>query len=401
MQFFFSFFFFMKMPFPCLASTTLFFALYNKINQLYFGNNMNSSSDSNAPIPPGTKVGHVLCARSRSFGDMVVVWDEGGKCAAFAKNTIAEKQPQLYKINHRLVTGVELIPQHDILKITTSTGVHFRTFDNQPLEEAVGWADHFFEPINQQFFRKDNSGQWFDIEGQPLESPVFLQYDVLCSLPGKVSRQSLSFRGQEVVMSPHCSLIQVGKLVLDKQLEAVTFYGKKITGLGVKNITLAHSDSKKKRFVQEVFLSLTQTTFVDEHTLEPFRIDGKPVAAHLETAVVGHHRYEVFQTQASTAALSGQQNTYVLRASTGAVVTCEGDPVTLDFATHVTIAGRELVQYTIPRGRSGYMDLHSGTPFYLEQLPDEAITYIAPTELQGQPTYPAKYGYGPAAICLQ
>ncbi|MFT7452767.1 MAG: hypothetical protein ACI9VN_003503, partial [Patescibacteria group bacterium] len=171
------------------------------------------------------------------------------------------------------------------------------------------WVDHYVEPHHNQIYGKDKRGNWFDKEGRKLEAPVFLQNDVLVSLPGKKSKQSLSFRGQALSMSPHCTLIQIGKVVYDVHLEMVSYYGQKITGLGPNNITLA-----KSSFIQEVYLGLDQKAYLTENDLQPFLILGELVIQHLHTVKKGKNQYEVFKTK---------QNTYVLNAISSEVLCCD------------------------------------------------------------------------------
>ncbi|MFT4666257.1 MAG: hypothetical protein ACI8YQ_001926 [Polaribacter sp.] len=223
------------------------------------------------------------------------------------------------------------------------------------------WVDHYVEPHHNQIYGKDKRGNWFDKEGRKLEAPVFLQNDVLVSLPGKKSKQSLSFRGQALSMSPHCTLIQIGKVVYDVHLEMVSYYGQKITGLGPNNITLA-----KSSFIQEVYLGLDQKAYLTENDLQPFLILGELVIQHLHTVKKGKNQYEVFKTK---------QNTYVLNAISSEVLCCDEDPVYINFSTYVKLGKQALALCTGAKGNR-YMNIATQQSFYIDQISEEPITHI-------------------------
>ncbi|MFK7810742.1 MAG: hypothetical protein AB8F74_23240 [Saprospiraceae bacterium] len=322
---------------------------------------MNQNNPAPYPIPAGTRINETIVKESRAFGDLIVVWSESGKVLALTKESATTKSPKTYKVNHRLVTDVRIVKQHEILILTTSEGRHFRNFQLQKIEDQGNWADHYVEPHHQQLYRMDLQGNWFDIEGRKLEAPVFIQGSVLSSLLGKCSKQSLSFRGQTLLISPSRSLIQVGKLVYDIRLEPVAYYGQKITGLGFHNITLT-----KDKNIQEVYLGLNQKAYLIEKELAPFLILGEPVTDYLRSVQKGGHRYEIFKTK---------QNTYVIKTNSGDVVTCNEEPVYVNFSTYVKMNGAQLVLCSNANG-SRYMNLKTEESFHLPQISDEAITEI-------------------------
>lgn len=224
------------------------------------------------------------------------------------------------------------------------------------------WIEDYTEPITGGFFRKGKHGFWYDLEGHRLPAPIFLQGEVLISLLGKKSKSSLSFRGQEIMVSPNYELIQVGKIVLDADLNLVNYFGEKITGLGSKNISF--QDGKT---LQEVFLGLDQKAFIDEKDKTPFLLNGENVTKHLETIKKGKQRFEIFQTD---------KNQYVLSEKSTTPLTCDGHFVSIDFSTFVNINDIEVVQCQHEEDCK-YMDIHSQSTFQLEGLENEPLTTIS------------------------
>ncbi|MEO1624056.1 MAG: hypothetical protein AAFV25_02780 [Bacteroidota bacterium] len=228
-------------------------------------------------------------------------------------------------------------------------------------EKHKDWHASYKEPYSGLLFRQDRLGNWYDIEGQRLETPVFLLGDVLCSLNGRVSRQSFSFRGEELVASPHFSLVQLGKLVLDQNLQPVKHLGEKVTGLGRKNICFSDGIC-----IQEVHLGFDKTAFVFEDTGDPFLIGKQAVRKHLGTTQKAGHTYYSFQTL---------EEAFVLKDRSDRLLCCEGEAVSVDFGTYFRMGDEELALCNSP-GRSYYIDLQSETPFLLDGICDGHILHI-------------------------
>jgi len=223
------------------------------------------------------------------------------------------------------------------------------------------WIEDYTEPITGGFFRKGKYGYWYDVEGHRLPAPIFLQGEVLISLLGKKSKSSLSFRGQKIMVSPSYELIQVGKIVLDADLNLLNYFGERITGLGNKNITF--QDGKT---IQEVHLGLDRKAFIDEKEKTPFLLNNENVTKHLETIKKGGQRYEIFQND---------KNQYVLSQKSIAPLTCDGHFVSIDFSTYVNINDIEIVQCQHDDDCK-YMDIQGEATFQLEGLEDEPLTTI-------------------------
>ncbi|MEM1124314.1 MAG: hypothetical protein AAGJ18_28000, partial [Bacteroidota bacterium] len=192
-------------------------------------------------------------------------------------------------------------------------------------------------------------------------APVFLIDHILVSLLSKKSRKSLAFKGAVLLISPNLELIQVGKVVLDKNLTPITLFGEKITGLGRKNIAFGSGV-----IIQEVMTGFKTSTFVNEQTKRPFLINDEPIIKHLKTVQKNNTRYEVFRTV---------QNDYTINAQTGKVLQCDGELVKIDFATYVKMEQFELVKCTDKRG-TRYMDLGTQSAFALQEVSNATITFI-------------------------
>lgn len=265
------------------------------------------------------------------------------------------------KIGNEIIESVFAPKNYDIIVLKTSSKIHFRNYQNQPIETSDHWTDFYIEPITNSFFRKDQNDFWYDLEGHRLSTPIFLMDDVLISLLEKTSKQSLSFRYQEIISSPHFGLVQVGKLVFDAKLNLVDFYGERITGLGRKNIVF-----QSGKIVQEVEVGLQKKVFIDEEKRTPFLINEEIVTKHLQTLKKQKNHFEIFLTEESE---------YVLLSKTSEPLKCDDCLVSIDFSTYVKFGKEELV-YSELDDFGKYMDINSQSTFQLDGLENEPIIFI-------------------------
>ena len=311
----------------------------------------------------GKKITNIVCHDSHLFGDLVVIWDNQKKCKCFTKSSIASKKPVSFKINEEEIIDA-VIPQNwKFIILTTTSQTYFRTLQNQPLDAATEWEDFYLEPFTQHFFRKDQYGNWFDIDGYKLPIPIFLIGDTLISLVKKNSKKSLFFKNQPIVVSPNFELIQVGKIVLGNDLQLINFLGDKITGLGNKYFVFQNGDA-----LQEVRLGLDRKGFLFEQSKAPFLINKEIVVQHLESVEYGRDRYEVFKTENSSYAVTDR--------STEAI-SCDGKLVSIDFSTYVNLCDCKLAHCTDDEA-SKFMDLHRQSTFYLPEWDEDLILTIDP-----------------------
>ncbi len=316
----------------------------------------------NKPVPsPIKKIGSMICTYMQAFGDLVVIWGTKGETRALTKASMQHKQIADYQVDGQKVQQVFVPKNHELIILQTAKGISVRDYQNKPIRDAANWADFFIEPHTHSFYRQNERGNWFDIEGHKLASPVFLLDNVLVSLLGKKSKKSLAFKGVNLLVSPNLTLIQAGKVVFDNQLNPVSVFGEKITGLGKKNIVFGDGT-----ILQQVLTGFKSYTFVEERTLQPFLINDEQIIQHTKTVTKNGKRYEVFKTVSSEYALSG---------ATKVCLTCDEEKVKIDFDSYVKMGPEELVKCTGKNG-SRYMDLRTQTAYALKEVSEDTIVFI-------------------------
>jgi len=316
----------------------------------------------NKPVPsPIKKIGAMICTYMQVFGDLVVIWGTKGETLAFTKESIQQQKIADYQVNGQKVQQVFVPKNHELIILQTAKGIVVRDYQNRSIKDAANWADFFIEPNTHSFYRQNERGNWFDIEGHKLASPVFLLGPILVSLVGKKSKKSLAFKGSNLLVSPNLKLIQAGKVVFDNQLNPVSVFGEKITGLGKKNIVFGDGT-----VLQQVMTGFKSYTFVDELNLQPFLINDEQIVQHTKTVTKHEKRYEVFKTVGGEYALSGQ---------TRECLTCGGEKVKIDFDSYVKMGTEELVKCT---GKSGsrYMNLSTQAAYALKEVSADTIVFI-------------------------
>ena len=316
----------------------------------------------NKPIPsPFKKIGGMICTYMQVFGDLVIIWGTKGETRAFTKESIQKKQIADYQVGGQKVQQVFVPRNHELIILQTAKGITVRDYQNRLVRDAANWADFYIEPNTHSFYRQNERGNWFDIEGHKLASPIFLLDNVLVSLVGKKSKKSLAFKDINLLVSPNLKLIQAGKVVFDNELNPVSVFGERITGLGKKNIAFGDGT-----ILQQVLTGFKSYTFVEERSLKPFLINDEQIIQHIKTVIKNGKRYEVFKTVSSEYALSGE---------TRACLTCEEEKVKINFDSYVKMGPQELVKCT---GKSGsrYMDLHTQTAYALKEVSEDTIVFI-------------------------
>ena len=308
-----------------------------------------------------TRIAGKIYSSVQVLGDMAIAWTTPDTCTVFIKESIQE-EAELYTIEDAMIEEVFFPSNHTFVLLKTEKSIYVRDFNNEPLEEANYWADYYFEPYTNSFYRKDERGNWYDIEGYRMDVPIFLKGQVLCSLIGKVSRKSLAFKGRTLLISPHQQLVQIGKLVYDNQLNLVNYFGEKITGLGAKNISFGGTE-----VLQEVHLGLNQSAFINEFTKWPFLLNNEEISQHLETIIKGKHRYEVFQSRTRK---------YVVEDRFDCLCSVEDTPISLDWTTYLVIGQQQLILAELP-DTAFVVDLQTKQPFTLPTIEDRVV-YIAP-----------------------
>lgn len=316
----------------------------------------------NRPVPsPIKKIGQMICTQMQVFGDLVVIWGTKGETRAFTKESLKARQIADYQVDGAKVQQVFMPKNHELIILQTAKGITVIDYENRVVEDAANWADFYIEPFTHNFYRQNERGNWFNIEGIKLAAPVFLIENVLVSLLSKKSKKSLAFKGSDLLISPNFELIQIGKVVFGKDLESIAVFGEKITGLGRKNIKLG-----KELIIQEVRTGFKTMTFINERTKKPFLINDEQIIKHLKTIEKSNQRYEVFRTV---------ENEFTINGKTGETLKCDEELVKIDFGSYVKMENHELVKC---QGKSGsrYMDLTSQSAYILKEVSDSTITFI-------------------------
>lgn len=293
------------------------------------------------------------------IADLIVAQTADGHTLAYAAEEYPKKKT-LYRIKGKAVRAVEVFPRHEILLLRTEAGEYLRDYANQPIDEE--WADHYFEPLTHSLYRKDVRGNWYDIEGFRVASPVFLKGDVLVSLLGKKSRRSWAFTDQEAVISPNAQLIQVGKLVYDVQLEPVRYFGEKISGLGRGHVSFGGEDQW-----QEIRRGFHERGYLNEFTKVPLVIYDEEILAHEGSVTHGGRQFAVFRCAKSA---------YVMEGNSETILHYEGQPLSLDLSTYLVLNDQEIVLANTGTHQF-YYDLDTRQPFLLPETGQEHIVHKA------------------------
>lgn len=300
--------------------------------------------------------------------DIIIAPDKNGTPRAYSAAGYPGKKV-LHKIDGEVVSHAITFPYHDFMLLRTKSGDYLRDAANQPLEDE-NWSDYFFEPVTNSLYRRDERGNWYDLEGFRLASPVFLKGDVLISLKGKISRQSWAFRDQPVIVSPNVRMIQVGKMVFNPALEVVRYFGEKVTGLGRTHISFGGDDQW-----QEVMRGIDERAFLNEFTGAPLLINDEEIVGHIGGVTRGPRHFEVFRSATRD---------YVLENSSTGDIRYEGQPLGVDLDTYLVINGHEVVSASDGR-RSFYFDLDTKAPYQIPETGKELITKVSidPVRIEG------------------
>ncbi len=295
----------------------------------------------------GQKIGSIRCASFIRFGDAIVVMDENGNRELFSTKSI-EERPAKFKIKGEKVDLFAFNADHTLFILSSGDKYYFRDRNNEKISGSDDWVDFYLEPYTSSFFRKDNRNNWYDIQGFQLKSHFFIKDQILCSIIGKTSKKSIYYKGQSLFVNPKSTMVQVGKVVYDTQLNVIDYFGEKITGLGNSNITFASSTS-----IQEVLLGLSKRAFINEDTLKPFTINGEEIISHTSTIKIGRYSFEIFRSK---------HNEYLICDDMDRILLYENNALSADFDSYITVGEKDLLKV---RGGENqfYLDLESLNPY--------------------------------------
>ena len=308
----------------------------------------------------GDTINGIVCHKYYILNDIVLVQDLQGECKAYTLVSIKTK-PEPYKINDDLVTQVKVANHGNMFLFQTNSKQYLVNEQNQIIEDSDTWEDSYFDQLSNSFYRKDAQGMWFDIEGFRLQEKVFIKGDVLCSLDTKKSKKSLSFKDQDIFISKHKQLIQVGKLLFNLNLEVVKYFGEKITGLGHINVAFKGED-----VVQEVKLGLEDSVFINEFSHKPYLFNQSKIVKHGGTFQYGKKRVDVFETEHKAYGVEGSSNHFL---------EYNGKPIQIETHKHVSFKDSELIKVSDGE-KSFYFDLNRNEAFDLPSFGDKNLSDI-------------------------
>lgn len=288
-----------------------------------------------------------------------VVKDSNGKLSVYTSESIEDKSFAPYLFRGSTIDNVYLPKNHEIIIFHMHNDIIAIDYENNVIEDEK-WSDYYIEPNSQQLFRKLNNGQWYDIEGHLLNPPIFISKDTVICLPTKSSKKSISFRGQSLKTNPNYSLIQIGKLVFNSDLQLLNYQGDKITSIRNKQIKL------KDKIIQEIGIGKYNTGFISLDTLEPFTLKGVLITKHLNSSIINDTAYELF---------SSEENRFVVNAKTNEIVTVDDIPIHLEFDDYILFNDYQLINGSLD-GRDVVYNLKTQLLFELKTLTPYDISRI-------------------------
>lgn len=310
----------------------------------------------------GKTIAGIVCHRYYRLQDILIIQNEQQEAKAIMFASLSGKL-KMYKIHKEAIVQIQISHEGKMFLFHTKTKQYLLNEQGQIVEDSEQWADAYFEVWSNSFYRMDSQGYWYDIEGFKMKEKIFLKESILTSLDTKQSRQSLSFKGQDIYISENKQLIQIGKVVLDLSLNLVRYFGEKITGLGSAHITFEGKD-----VLQEVKLGLNDTAFINEYTHEPFMYEDLKIIKHQGSFQYGRKRIELFQAEKMYCALEGSSDHFL---------SYEGRLLQVALQKHVSFNDAELIK--VDDGKASfYFDLSKNQAFNLPSVQEENIVDIDP-----------------------
>lgn len=308
----------------------------------------------------GKTIGGIVCHIYYVLNDVVIIQDVLGKSTVLKLSSLAG-EVELHTINKESISEIAIASNGRMFLFCTAKKKYLVNLQNEIVEDSEQWADSYFDELSSSFYRKDENGHWYDIDGFMMEERVFLKSEVLISLETKTSKKSLSFKNQGLYISTNRQLIQLGKVVLDLNLNVVKYYGEKITGLGSGHISFG-----KKDVLQEVLLGLEKSAFINEYSFEPYLFRGDKVIEHLGSHQYGKKRVEIFRTETMSFGIEG---------SSDHCLTYNGKPLQFDSPKYVRLREAELIKVGDGQ-KSFYFDLNKNEPYSISNLDDKIVSDI-------------------------
>jgi len=302
----------------------------------------------------------IECHNYYVLNDVVIIQDVLGRSKVLKLSSLSG-EIELHTMDQESIDQVAIASNGKMFLFCTAKRKYLVNDQNEIVEDSEQWADSYFDELSSSFYRKDENGHWYDIDGFMMEEKVFLKSDVLISLETKTSKKSLSFRNQNLYISANRQLIQLGKVVLDLNLNVVKYYGEKITGLGAGHISFRDKD-----VLQEVKLGLERSAFINEYSFEPYLFREEKVIEHLGSHQYGKKRVEIFRTETMSFGLEGSSDHCLIY---------EGKPLQFDSPKYVRLREAELIRVSDGQ-KFFYFDLNKNEPYSIANLDDKILSDI-------------------------
>jgi len=312
---------------------------------------------SKANTEKETKLGNT----SKLIGDVVVTWKHGTFVSAKQVKVKNEKAKD-YLIDNEKILDVKLIKHNDIIVFHTENAIHFRNEKFRKIRGSERWADYYVDPFLFAFYRKDIKGYWYDMEGARVISTFILKGDVLTSLKGKTTVKNAIFRDQKLYTSPDMELVQIGKVVLDEYLTAVTYQGQRVTSLDNSAVKFENGT-----VYQGIKLGINETAMINEKTKEPIVINGESLMSFINTVDLGNNKYHVFKSE---------KRDHYLNSKNAKPINVQEKEFSLYPSSFIQLDEFEIVAIKTKDSRYFY-DLKHDTPFQISELGDAYITKAA------------------------
>lgn len=308
----------------------------------------------------GQTIAGIVCHSYHLLNDIVIVNDINENTKVVMLSSVSGKH-ELYTIEDTDIEKVQITNNARMFLFHTNKKQYLVNDQNKVVEDSDQWEAAYFEELSSSFYRKDQQGYWYDIEGFVMKESVFLKDDVLTSLDTQSSLQSISFKNQDLYISQNRQLIQVGKVVLDLNLNVVKYFGEKITGLGHDNIAFEGED-----VMQEVKLGLEQSVFINEFTHEPYILDDLKIIKHGGSHLFGQKRIEIFHSEKRSFGVEGQSDHFLKYEEKSLQVNAD---------KYVNYNDSELIKVSNGK-KEFYFDLNKNEPFDLPTLEDKVLINI-------------------------
>ena len=321
----------------------------------------NNQSNDLAKRIIGKTLAGLVCQNYYQLNEVIVIIDAQHQAKALKLSSLSENA-EAYSMDGEEVQEVRVAHSGKMFLFVTKSKQYLVNEENKIVEDSTNWEDSYFEPLSNSFYRKDKHDRWCDLEGFVMTETVFLKNDVLTSLETKSSKQSLSFLNQELFISENRQLIQIGKIVLDLNLESVNYLGERVTGLGK-----AHISFDGKDVVQEVRLSMDKTAFINEYTHEPYMFGEDRIIGYSGFHQYGQKRVDVFQTEADKSlGVEGRSHHFL---------TYQDKPLLIEGDRQLNFNETELIK--VNDGiKSFYFNLNENIPFVIPGLEGVVLTDI-------------------------